>query len=424
MKSSLIAHAHARASPLLHNPKWSRSFIPTLADLSSITSHVPAEIREQVLTPPRPLTQFEIADGKPMAFDTSKSSPANSTLEAMAALFREEIAPATQALNTRTGYWGGWRAFVTFMFLQGAIAQCFPASKIALEAFCLQLVMVGYAAGTIEHYIESILDRHRQFQVLPSVNIYLIRSWVEAMKRGLGVPSKPKFQILSSHIRCILQLPRTTLTLTRDIAIMAIGTMCALRVSEILRIDVCDLLWDHDGPDTLAICIWKRKNDQGKRGLYPRIAAAVNRALCVIALLRAYCAANNLVVSPHCTKTKYSRSPCDACGRLFRKTATAPKNSPHAGSIQLQATTIPKHGVTRDIVCKAVRKTLSLIGIEPGKASGISMRRGGISTALAAGVDKDIRKLQSGHRSDSGHASYADILDIDQLYLFSRSFGF
>ena len=122
MKSSLIAHAHARASPLLHNPKWSRSFIPTLADLSSITSHVPAEIREQVLTPPRPLTQFEIADGKPMAFDTSKSSPANSTLEAMAALFREEIAPATQALNTRTGYWGGWRALVTFMFLQGAIA--------------------------------------------------------------------------------------------------------------------------------------------------------------------------------------------------------------------------------------------------------------------------------------------------------------
>ena len=62
----------------------------------------------------------------------------------------------------------------------------------------------------------------------------------------------------ASQLRLILRLQRHTLSWLRDISILALGTMCALRPSEILRLDVCDVLSNIDGIGTLAVCIWFR----------------------------------------------------------------------------------------------------------------------------------------------------------------------
>ena len=86
---------------------------------------------------------------------------------------------------------------------------------------------------------------------------------------------------------------------------LCVGTLCALRASELRQLDVYDVLDGIDGKDTMAIQLWKRKNDRHKRGLYPRICKARNPAFCVNNLIRMYLHRAGLQVSKNCTKTKY-----------------------------------------------------------------------------------------------------------------------
>ena len=73
------------------------------------------------------------------------------------------------------------------------------------------------------------------------------------------------------------------------------------------------------------------------------------------------------------------------------------------------------------MIADAVKSLMAEIGADPG-CTPVSMRRGGISAALAAGVDEELRKIQSGHVS-SAWLLYADITRRDQLYAFPRAFG-
>ena len=74
------------------------------------------------------------------------------------------------------------------------------------------------------------------------------------------------------------------------------------------------------------------------------------------------------------------------------------------------------------MISKAVRGLLEMISVESLQYTPVSMHRGGISTALAAGVDEGLRKLQAGQKSVIW-TDYADVLQHDQLYNFCRSFG-
>ena len=76
-------------------------------------------------------------------------------------------------------------------------------------------------------------------------------------KKGLGLPAGEKFPILAAHLQAIC-VPRDTLHEVRDVAILCVGTICALRASEVRNLEVCDLLWEIDGLHTLTILLWKR----------------------------------------------------------------------------------------------------------------------------------------------------------------------
>lgn len=94
------------------------------------------------------------------------------------------------------------------------------------------------------------------------------------------MPKRDKFFILPVHIKCILQLPLGTLKHLRGAGIIVLGTLCVMRATEVARLDVCDLLWDYDGAETLALLLWYRKNDGFKRGLPPRIGKGSTAATC------------------------------------------------------------------------------------------------------------------------------------------------
>ena len=228
------------------------------------------------------------------------------------------------------------------------------------------------------------------------------------------MPKKEKMLLNACQLRLILRLPRGSITRLRNVSIIALGTICALRPSEIMRLDVCDVIWNIDGAGTLALCLWYRKNDGPKRGLWPRVMEGAFQETCVLILLRLYMQAANLSISVDCTKKTWRASPCEKCGRFFRTTTAAGKT--------VRPATAPNHGISRATISEAVKMLLAEIGVDSGGHSGVSLRRGGISEALAEGIDEELRKIQSGHVS-SMWTRYADITRRDQLYQFCRAFG-
>eukprot|EP00961_Rhodomonas_salina_P282276 3813985-Rhodomonas_salina.1 len=67
----------------------------------------------------------------------------------------------------------------------------------------------------------------------------------------------------------MMLLPAKTVTEKLDRAMVAVGTICTLRPSKIIAIDLCDLLRAIDGPGTLSLEILNSKNDKTKQGLRP-----------------------------------------------------------------------------------------------------------------------------------------------------------
>jgi hypothetical protein len=79
------------------------------------------------------------------------------------------------------------------------------------------------------------------------------------------------------------------------------------------------------------------------------------------------------------------------------------------------------HGVNSNTVADAIQSSLTRVGYSSADFSGISMRRGGLTTALAGGVPSDLYELQSGHVSDSWK-NYIHPGQERKLLLFYESF--
>jgi hypothetical protein len=168
--------------------------------------------------------------------------------------------------------------------------------------------------------------------------------------------------------------------------------MC-MRVNEVDQLQICDVLWRFNGgfhprfSNTLACCIYKRKQDQTRKELYPRAGKAVFTLL-------AFTDDAGLEVAEGCTKGRSPGARCRACVPLFSRIVNGAATSAQ---------------VSRKQVTNAVLNALQMIGVDTKHYSCLSMRCGRISEALAARrvlVPKPIVFLQSGHRSNCAALNY------------------
>lgn len=105
----------------------------------------------------------------------------------------------------------------------------------------------------------------------------------------------------TEHVRDLLELAGLTLTQRRNVFITVVGTTACLRVGEVSNIQICDCKFGHDAAwslvyqGTIALLVYKRKQDQVRKGLYPRLGRAVT------GLLEAFVEEVGLEVSDECT---------------------------------------------------------------------------------------------------------------------------
>jgi hypothetical protein len=137
--------------------------------------------------------------------------------------------------------------------------------------------MVGCAAGMIKNVWCSISDRHRRFgHNAPLAAAGDFKRLYKAVAAVKGAHSKLLFPIGIHHLRRLLDLIGLTEYQARDVLVCATGMALCCRVVEVTDFQICDMLWELDAEydasyaGTLAVHIYRRKQDTEHKGLYPR----------------------------------------------------------------------------------------------------------------------------------------------------------
>ena len=229
----------------------------------------------------------------------------------------------------------------------------------------------------------------------------------------------PKSPLYANHIKAILRLRVSTFGATRDQLAVALATVCALRPGEVTELQTCDVWYDFDCAvvsgtlyqGTAALNVRFRKNDQAAKGHHPRVGKAADSRFDIICRLRAYQLAFQLENHPDCNKKAAPADRCKRCFPLFPRTK------------QLGM-------VTKPTLCKlptswfssVTTQQCAAIGLDAKRFTGVSARKGGISTALDGGVDEAVIYLQSGHGSHTAGRDYMPVSKLPLLYATWGSF--
>jgi hypothetical protein len=331
------------------------------------------------------------------------------TPQQLTAVFEESVMPAALQPATRAGYFSAWKMVITWGVAHDEVGQLLPMSQDTLKAITQEMLMVGCSAGTVRNMWSAVADRHRQHRLPAPLAIEgEFSRLARAVGSVRGEPSRLIFPVGVHHIQRLVEMAGLTLTQRRNMLICVVGTVACMRVSEVANLQLCDVRWNHDAgwhaqyEGTMAIGIYKRKQDQTRKGLYPRVGRAVTSRL------QAFVEELGLEVSVDCSKGRMPGARCRSCVPLFpRLTAGGDYTKP----------------VSRQQVTNAVIESLKMLDVDTSHFSGLSMRRGGISAALVARVPEPILFLQSGHGSNCAARNYMVPRNPHILFETYNAFG-
>ena len=133
----------------------------------------------------------------------------------------------------------------------------------------------------------AIQNRHRVAGLHPPLHGFgEFSAWTRCLSSLLGRPSALRFPIHRSLVVLLLRLRPSSLRDNRDRLLVALATICCLRVSELVALQVCDLWFDfHTGygipgfHGTAAVHVGRSKNDVERKGHHPALGRAAGPTL-------------------------------------------------------------------------------------------------------------------------------------------------
>lgn len=404
--------------------KWSLSsgmpFLTNLADLKDAPPFDGLDSTEILLNLSKP-TALEQADGHWAPAMAGIAHPAPRSVQGLIAAFNQHIWPSRSQPSTRSKHWGNWAVVVTWAIAWGLLAHILPMPTDILKAITWELLCMGTPRSVITAIWGAVQNRHRVAGLHPPIfGFGEFSAWTRCLSSLLGRPSALRFPIHRTLVALLLRLRPTSLRDNRDRLLVALATICCLRVSEVALLQVCDVWFDfHTGygipgfRGTAAIHIGRRKNDVERKGHHPAIGRAIDPALDLVCQLLAWFQLNNLAVSPACTKQTQTAARCPHCAPLFSRLVNGPAGS-HMASM---------HPLSTQMIGDGLRRMMAICGADTKHFSGISARKGGLTTAITAGVTEEILFLQSGHGQARAARNYIHLQDPARLFDTFRAFG-
>jgi integrase len=198
----------------------------------------------------------------------------------------------------------------------------------------------------------------------PTTDLFVRSAW-SGIRRTHGVAENSKQALLTDDIRKMIASLPDSIIGARDRCVLLLGFASALRRSELVALDVDDVVETTDG---LIVTVRRSKTDQERAGRHVGVPYGSNPLTCPVRALRAWLDASGIEVGP-----------------LFRS--------------------IDRHGHIADrrmsdrAVALIVKRAAEAVGLDPSVVAGHSLRSGMATSAARAGATEAEIMNQTGHTS-------------------------
>ena len=396
--------------------RYSTAGFPTLLDVSILNRLVTSAglTCDALLRDDSALTALERAQGnwRPVVDQLAGPPGIFGSVAASAASFAREVAPMQTGARTRQKHFASWRTVLTWAAAKGCLHRILPMDKEAHMALCWDALTFGSSVAVLKGILGAVQARHRAFGLEPPLSGRgVFSNWVKSLARFAGRQSKWLYPIHKSHVAAMLAADPHDVHQWRDLLAASVATICCLRPSEGAALQVCDLWleWDRRSgvagfEGTAALNISSRKNDQARKGHHPRIGRSRSPALDANFQLVRFMHVAGIAPDAACSKRENPAACCPRCPPLF------PLSAP------LKAGFDRTKQPSSDAFSAAVMRGLAAIHLDTSAFSGVCARRGGLSTAIEAGVPEAILWMQSGHAQDKAARRYVKLTSPARLY--------
>lgn len=274
-----------------------------------------------------------------------------------------EYARSSKASATQRAYDSAWRGFVDWCRARGC--DPLPADVATVAAYVADRARV-VAPGTIDRAVVAIGQAHRVAELEDPTTHAAVRAVLRGVRRAHGRPAKGKQPLLVGDLVSIVRsLDTSTMAGLRDRALLLLGFGAALRRSELVALEVCDLDFR---PNGLALAISRSKTDQLGAGRVVGVSYGAHPETCPVVAARRWLAAAEIHDGP--VLRAVDRHDRVRDGRLEAKT-----------------------------VCRIVKRLVPLAGLDPNRYGGHSLRSGFATSAAAVGVEEREIAAVTGHAS-------------------------
>ena len=411
-------------APRSTSPAWSATPLPTLSNigaLSGAAAFLGLDAHRLLHNDSAP-TMLEASDGNWGAAQAALGAPSlSASLASLAAAFDQHLAPARRQPRTRLEHWRAWSLVLTWAIARRCLPRVLPMDQETIKALTWDLVSFCVTSSRIEAVWAAIQARHRRFGVTPPLNERnQYSTWARMLNTVRGRPLALKLPIQRSTVHWLLRWRPTGLAANRARLLTALATIACLRVSEVARLQVCDLWFDYLAEygvpgftGTCSVHVDRRKNDSERKGHHPALGRSRGCDTDIVRQLRAWMRLAGLSTATACRKRASPAARCPVCPPLFPLTARS-----RGG-----ATVATDRPCSRQQASDMIRWAVEQAGGGSGRFSGISARKGGISTAIAAKVDETILYLQSGHGQPLPARAYMHLHEPARFLETFEAFG-
>lgn len=269
---------------------------------------------------------------------------------------------AERAPRTRATYQDRWRLFAAWCTDAGV--QALPAAPQTLSLYITwALTKRLNRLETVKLTMAAVLDKHRREGHESPVTAE-VKAYLESCARQLKEEPRGKAPLTIEQLQQICALPCKTPAQKRDRAILLLGFASGWRGGELSGLDVRDVEFV---PEGVALKLRHSKTDQRGKGREIGIHVGENPETCPVRALQAYVAVRGEEPGPLFLLTGYSRVlPCR---------------------------------MSRQAICRMVKRTLRRVGIDPRAYGSHSLRTGFVTKAAEMG-NTEFQIMQfTGHRS-------------------------
>jgi site-specific recombinase XerD len=269
----------------------------------------------------------------------------------------------SKAKNTRRAYRSDWTDFTDWCQHHKRVSLPAHPETVALY---LTDSAKGLKTSTLQRRLASISEAHKTAgHESPTQNV-LVRSVWQGIRREKGVATTGKSPALTADIRTMIQhLPAGKLLSVRDRTLLLIGFAGAMRRSELVALNVADIVETEEG---LVVTVQKSKTDQEGKGRKIGLPYGSDPLTCPVRALRQWLKESGIVE-----------------GALFRGVDRHGK--------------VSKERLSDQMVARVVKRSLRATGKEAASFAGHSLRAGLATQAAMSGVSERAIQDQTGHKS-------------------------